>query len=71
MKFRLVLWDTPSEFKYDAERRFEYLGDALAIWSLWFMLTKQLQKIHVEVYSLDGVRQYPENGLSGLVDYNL
>ena len=71
MKFRLVCWDTTSDNKYDAEKRYEYLGNALSIWNLWFMLVRQLQKQHVEVYNLNGLRQEPEKGLTGLGDYNV
>lgn len=71
MRFRLVCWDTTSEHEYDAKYRYEYLGDALSIWSLWFMMTKQLQKQHVKVYSLDGIKQEPEKGMQGLKDYNV
>ena len=71
MKFRLVCYDTEDEIKYCADKRYEYLGNKEDIWQLWFMLTSQLNKFHVEIYSLDGLRQEPEKGINGLSDYNV
>lgn len=71
MRFRLVVYETSESNKFMAEERHEYLGDRNAIWKLWFMLVKQLNKRHVEVYSLDGTRQKPENGLAGMTDYSV
>lgn len=53
------------------ESRYEYLGDRDAIWHLWFMLARTLDKKHVEVFALDGSKQSPEFGLSGMSDYNV
>lgn len=71
MRFRLVFHDTPEDNKYAANNRHEYLGDREAIWHLWFMLTKTLNKKHAEVFSLDGRKLEPEKGLNGMVDYNI
>jgi hypothetical protein len=73
MRFRLTFYKTLSDNKFDSDNRFEYLGDAESIWNLWFLLTKTLNYKHVEVFSLDGVKQKPENGGPGLglQDYNL
>lgn len=71
MRFRLLWHETTSNDKHDAKRRYEYLGDKASIWKLWFILTRiQLEK-HVEIYSLDGIKQKPELGvIAGLIDYS-
>ena len=71
MQFRLVIYRTKEENKYYADDRHEYLGDRDAIWYLWYAFTKELGYKHVEVYSLDGTKQHPEKGISGLTGYNL
>lgn len=71
MQFRLTLHDTDSDNKYDADRRYEYIGDRDDIWHLWYSFTKLLHKKHVSVYSLDGTLQEPEKGLHGMVGYNI
>jgi hypothetical protein len=68
MQFRLVFYNTKSENKYDAEYRYEYFGNRESIWYLWFTLK---DSGHVEVFSLDGRKQEPEKGISGLVGYNI
>lgn len=71
MRFRLTWYDTDDELKYSTEARYEYLGDRDAIFTLWFLLTNTLKKKHVEVFSLNGVKQHPELGFAGLTDYVL
>lgn len=69
MRFRLVLYETDSENKHDAERRYEFMSDKQGIWWLWFNLKMKCK--HVEIYSLNGELQHPEKGLQGLIDYNV
>jgi hypothetical protein len=69
--FRLVWYETNTNFKYDAECRHEYMGDRLSIWRLWYTLKREQGQKHIEVYNLEGTKQTPEHGLEGLVDYNL
>lgn len=64
--FRIVWYETAAENKYEADRRHEFLGGREAIFTLWYTLTSRLGQRHVEVYSIDGRMQKPENGLSGL-----
>ncbi len=73
MRFRLVMHDTDDENKYDAEsdKRCEYLGKKEDIWSLWYLLTQVLKKKHVEVFHINGIKQHPEFGMSGMGDYQL
>lgn len=71
MRFRLVLYDTADENKYATESRHEFFGDLDAIWHLWFILTRTLGKKHVEVFSLDGTKQRPDLGSTGMGDYNI
>jgi hypothetical protein len=71
MRFRLVVYDTWSDNKFDAERRYEILGDRNAIWFMWFNLTHDLKYKHVEVFHINGVQQHPEKGIAGMEDYNL
>jgi hypothetical protein len=73
MRFRLVWYKTGSDNKWDAhtDRRHEYLGDLHSVWALWFMLTDKLGEKHVEVFNLQGRPCQPEQGLYGMVDYNL
>lgn len=71
MRFRLVLYRTNDENKYYAYDRHEYLGDKDATWYLWYNLVKELGNKHVEVYSLDGIKQHPEKGIHGLMDYSV
>lgn len=69
MRFRLVMHDTKKDNKYDAERRYEFLGNREAIWFLWFTLKEQGAK-HVEVFNLAGNKQSPQDGIHGLFDYS-
>lgn len=71
MRFRLVVYLTHQDNKYEAEERYEYLGDRDAIWHLWFTFAKTLQFPHVEVYSLDGRKMEPEKGLCHMSDYSV
>ena len=71
MRFRLAVYHTGSDNKYDASRRFEYFGDSEAIWALWFHFAREMNLKHVEVYSLDGRKLDPETGSSAMVDYQL
>lgn len=71
MQFRLVLYKTKEENKYEAEERFEYLGNRESIWYLWYAYIKEMGYPHVEVYSLNGIKQKPEDGISGLQYYSL
>jgi len=63
MNYRLVVYNTNSENKYDADNKYEYLGDAESILMLWSLFTKAgiYGCRHVEIYDLDGTRQYPES----------
>lgn len=67
MRFRLVIHDTDSENKYDSDSAYELFGDREAIMFLWIQFQKMGKK-HVEIFSLDGTRQYPEEGINGLCD---
>ncbi len=69
--FRLVVYHTHEANKYAAEERFEYFGSADAIWRLWYTYARELKLPHVEVYSLDGAKQFPEKGINGLTGYNI
>lgn len=69
--FRLVWFDTNSDNRFDAERRYEFFGEKQSIWTLWFLLTNDKKAKHVRVYSLDGVLQKPEFGINGLVGHNI
>lgn len=71
MRFRLTYYQTKLNNKYEAENRFEYLGDAKSIWELWYLLTKNMDDQHVEIFSLNGIKQQPHIGISGLQDYTL
>ena len=71
MRFRLVVYDTDSDNKYDAIKRYEYFADKEPIFYLWFQFVKVQKKRHVDVFSLDGTKQNPEYGISDLVDYNV
>jgi hypothetical protein len=67
MRFRLVIRDTNSDNKYDADSCYEFLGDKESIMFLWIQF-KKMGKNHVEVFSLDGTKQEPEKGVNGLCD---
>jgi len=69
MRFRLVIHDTDAFNRFDATRRYEYLGDREAIWFLWYTFTKIEGKRHVDVFDLAGQKQRPEEGIAGLTDY--
>lgn len=71
MRFRLVWYDTNHEDRFLSTARYEFLGDRESIWNLWFTLTKKLKCKHVEVFSLDGRQQNLDEGLNGMVDYNV
>jgi hypothetical protein len=64
--YRLEFYDTDSDNKYDAQEVCEYLGDNVSIFRLWFYLAKVLNKKHIEIYTMDGIIQHPENGLGAL-----
>lgn len=68
--FRLVLYDTDNENKFEAVGRYEYLGNRESIFNLWFYL-QMLEKKHVEIYNMNGVLQNPEKGLCGLMVHAL
>ena len=68
MRFRLVVYNTNAANKYEALHAHEFLGDASAIWFLWFTLTNDARKKHVEVFNLAGQRLNPELGLCDMVD---
>ena len=68
MRFRLVVYNTKSDNQYDAQDTFEYLGDAEAIWFLWFTLMNTAKHKHVEVFNLAGERLKPELGISAMLD---
>jgi len=73
MRFRLVIYDTQSDNKFDAVRRYEILGDRDAIWFIWFTLTQGLmgtkKQKHVEVFHINGTRLHPEKGIANMEDY--
>lgn len=71
MRFRLVIYDTKSDNKFDAERRYEILGDRNAIWFMWFTLTREQKYKHVEVFHINGAKLQPEKGIAGMEDYSL
>ena len=54
MRFKVVVYNTKSANKFDAEDTFEYLGDVDSAWFLWFVLTKKSGYRHVEVFNLAG-----------------
>lgn len=68
MQFRLTFYKTTSKNKYDSETRHEYFGNRESIWYLWFILKDEG---HVEVFSLDGRKQEPEKGISGMIGYTI
>ena len=71
MRFRLVLYRTKEDNKLYADNRHEYFGDKAAIWYLWYAFTKELGYKHVEVFSLDGIKQEPEKGIAGMIEYSI
>jgi len=71
MEFRVVLYDTNSEDKYEAENRYEYFGDRDSMWYLWFTLSNKCGQKHVEMFNLAGDKQQPEKGLSGMIGYSI
>ena len=71
MRFRLVWYITREENKYEAHYTHEYFGNEEAIWRLWYALAKELGYPHVEVYSLDGRKQTPEEGMHTFTDYSV
>lgn len=66
--FRVLFYDTQDDHKYQAsnENIHEYLCNRQDALSLWYLLTRILNKKHVEIYDLAGMRQQPEKGLGGL-----
>lgn len=70
MRFRLVWYITQDDNKYDSQDRYEFFGDRHSIYNLWFVLKRTLKNKHVDVFSLDGKQQEPENGFPGMIDYN-
>lgn len=70
MRFRLLYYDTREDSKFKADKRYEYLGNAESIWQLWYILTFEQDKKHVEVYNLEGTPMRPLLGLEGMADYN-
>lgn len=71
MLARLVWYDTTRDNKYAADYRHEYIGDMDDIFRLYLLFTDTLKHRHVEVYGLDGTRQEPERGRSGMSGYNV
>lgn len=69
MRFRLVLYDTDKDNKFEAEFRYEYFGNQQSIWNLWWLLTNSLHKKHVEVFNLAGTKCNPGRG--EMPDYNV
>lgn len=71
--FQLKYYNTDSDNKYksDYEQRFSYLADKQSIFQLYFILKYELKKKHVEVYSMNGIKQKPEDGYDGLHYENL
>ena len=68
--FRLVWYDTKYENKYEADKIHQFMGDFDSIFRLWFVLTAERSCKHVEVYNLNGVRQHPERGSSGMTAHS-
>ena len=71
MRFRLVVYMTDADNKFEASRAHEYLGDEQAIYHLWYTFSKICKHKHVEIYNLMGVRLDPEIGISCMVDYSV
>lgn len=70
--FRLVWYKTKSGNKFDCgEHRCEYLASKDSIFSLWFILNKELGYPHVEIYDLTGTKQDPNIGIAGVVGFNI
>lgn len=60
--YRLVL----NESRNPMQSKYEYLGEKMDIWHLWYTLTKTLDKPNIEIFDLCGVKQEPEIGIKGL-----
>lgn len=71
MQFRLVLYRTREDNKYQAEDKYEYLGNRDEIWYLWYVFAKEMKYPHVEVFALNGIKQKPEEGYNGVKYYSL
>ena len=69
--FRVVWYKTKDSNKFHADDRHEYLTDREGAFTLWYYLNKELGYPHVEVYSLDGVKQEPTKGINGLSGYSV
>lgn len=70
-QFRVVFYATRYANKYEAEDRHEYLCDREAAFRLWYELHVVQAWPHVEVFTLQGTRQVPEQGLTALTGYNI
>lgn len=71
MQFRVVVFHTSSEHKYDAADSYEFLCTRDGAWFLYHILVRLLEFKHVEVYTLDGSKLEPEKGFSHIVGYTL
>lgn len=48
---------------------FEYIGDRESIFALWLALKDSWR--HVVIYDLEGSKQRPEEGINGLMSYQV
>ena len=66
--FRLVVYDTKSDSKWEADSSFRYqvIGDRFSIFGIWFHLSEELHMKYVEVYNMDGRLQDMHKGLVGM-----
>lgn len=71
MLFRLIVYLTDADNKYEAIDRLEYFGNGRSIWQLWSDQARILGRRHVEVFNLAGERQDPEKGVDVLMTHHV
>lgn len=66
LMFQLVFRPTKSENKFDTNEAHFLMGDRESVFRMWWELHKVAGWPHVEIQDMDGNKQQPEKGLSGL-----
>lgn len=70
MKYRIVVYWTKEENKYEAETVSEcFCANAESVFMFWYALKKEANLKHVEVYNLCGELQDLTKGIKSLVSH--